>query len=94
MLAPPGPIVIEAARDDALQAIANPVLIGELLLRHLAHRVGAERAQRVLLRSSALHRQHQAVLLGRAGDLDARIEPPAVLGVERAQRLEEVQLRR
>ena len=79
--------VVEAARDDEVQPVRLEVLIGELVLRHLAHGVRRERSERVRLFHRDLVRIDEAVLLGRAGNVHAD------LGVVAADRLEDVELR-
>jgi len=79
--------VVEAARRDEMQSVGLEVLVGELVLRDLAHRVGRERPQRVRLFHRDLVRMNEAVLLGGPRDVHAD------LGVVPADRLEDVELR-
>ena len=74
--------MVEPAGDDALQPVAAEVLQRQRLLGHLAHRVRAERAQRVVLADGRLVRIHQPVLLARSGDVDDRIEASLADGLE------------
>src|SRR6266542_824838 len=87
-LAAPRAGVVEAARYDASEAIAAEVLDGQHLLPNLAHRVRAERAERIALLDRRFVGVHQPVLLTRAGDVDHRVESRL------AHRLEQVDLRR
>src|SRR3990172_3749679 len=87
-------VVVEAARPDHLGSEALEVLISEIVLTHLADRVGGQGPQGIGLPDGKLVFVHQTVLLAGAGDLDPGIDAGGTDRLEEVQLSEDVRVER